>query len=93
MVSTALALSALPPVGVTYHWMPVPVAAKLATAPLLQKLCDALPAGADGRPVTVTVVVIDADPAKLLAVNCTEYVPAALNLIWGFCDEALVPLT
>ena len=93
MVSAVLALNALPPVLVAYHWIPAPVAAKLATVPLLQKLCDALPVGADGRPTTATVVVVDADPDKLLAVNCTEYVPAALNLIWGFCDEALVPLT
>ena len=41
-----LVLSAVPPVLVAYHWIEVPVAVRLATVPLLQKLCAALPAGA-----------------------------------------------
>jgi hypothetical protein len=43
-----LVLNALPPVFVAYHWMPVPVAARLATVPLLQNAWVAVPVGADG---------------------------------------------
>jgi hypothetical protein len=39
-----------PPLEAAYHWMLVPVAVRLATVGLLiaQKLCVALPVGADG---------------------------------------------
>ena len=54
-VSAVLVLKTLPPVLVEYHWMEVPVAVKVATVPLLQKLCAALPEGAVGALiVTVT---------------------------------------
>ena len=48
LVSAVLVLSAVPPVLAEYHWIPVPVAVRLATVPLLQKVCDALPEGAAG---------------------------------------------
>jgi hypothetical protein len=52
---------------VEYHWMPAPVAAKLATVPLLQKLCDALPVGAAGAlMVAVTAKrVADSQPVSV----------------------------
>ena len=50
LVSAVLVLSAVPPVLAEYHWMAVPVAVKFATVPLLQKVCDALPVGAEGLP-------------------------------------------
>ena len=54
-VSAVLVLSAVPPVLVAYHWIEVPVAVRLATVPLLQKLWEALPVGAAGTLiVTVT---------------------------------------
>ena len=43
-----LVLSAVPPVLAAYHWIVVPVAVRLATVPLLQKVCAALPVGAAG---------------------------------------------
>jgi hypothetical protein len=45
-----------PPDEVAYHWMLVPVAVRFVTVGLLiaQKLCVALPVGADGVVVTVT---------------------------------------
>jgi hypothetical protein len=49
LVSVVLALSAAPPVLAAYHWIPVPIAVRLATVPLLQKLWVALPEGAAGR--------------------------------------------
>ena len=48
VVRAVLVLSAVPPVLAAYHWIAVPVAVRLATVPLLQKLCAALPAGAAG---------------------------------------------
>ena len=48
--SEVLVLSAVPPVLAAYHWIVVPVAVKFATVPLLQKLCEALPVGAEGLP-------------------------------------------
>ena len=47
-VSAVLVLKMLPPELVEYHLMLVPVAVRLATVPLLQKLCEALPVGAVG---------------------------------------------
>jgi hypothetical protein len=47
-VSGVLVLSAVPPVLAAYHWMEDPVAVRLATVPLLQKLWEALPVGAAG---------------------------------------------
>jgi hypothetical protein len=47
-VSATLAFNAVPPVFVEYHWMPLPVAARLATVPLLQKVWAELPVGAAG---------------------------------------------
>jgi hypothetical protein len=43
-----LVFNALPPVLVEYHWMPVPVAVRLATVPLLQNAWATLPVGAAG---------------------------------------------
>ena len=45
---TVLVLSAVPPVLAAYHWIVVPVAVRLATVPLLQKDCVALPVGVAG---------------------------------------------
>jgi hypothetical protein len=64
LTSAALAFNALPPVFVEYHWIPVPVAARLATVPLLQKVWAALPVGA-ARTLTVAVTarrVADSQP-------------------------------
>jgi len=47
-VSEVLVLSAVPPVLEAYHWIALPVAVRLATVPLLQKVCAALPVGAAG---------------------------------------------
>ena len=47
-MSAVLVLKSLPPVLVAYHWIVVPVAVRLATVPLLQKVCAALPVGAAG---------------------------------------------
>ncbi len=67
MVSGAEGRSAVPPIGVAYHWIPTPVAAKLATVPLLQKLCDALPVGAAGA-LTVAVTARRVVDSQLLRV-------------------------
>ena len=54
-VSAVLVFNAVPPVLAAYHWIVVPVAVRLATVPLLQKDCVALPVGAAGTLiVTVT---------------------------------------
>ena len=45
-----LVLSAVPPVLAAYHWIAVPAAVKFATVPLLQKVCNVLPVGAEGLP-------------------------------------------
>jgi hypothetical protein len=47
-VSAVLVLNAVPPLLTAYHWIAVPVAVRLATVPLLQKVCAALPEGAVG---------------------------------------------
>ena len=47
-VSAVLVLKTLPPVLEAYHWIALPVAVRLATVPLLQKLWEALPVGAAG---------------------------------------------
>ena len=44
-----LLFKTLPPVLAAYHLMLVPVAVRLATVPLLQKLWEALPVGAAGE--------------------------------------------
>ena len=48
LTKAVLVLNALPPVLVEYHWMPVPVAVRLATVPLLQNAWATLPVGAAG---------------------------------------------
>jgi len=48
LTKAVLVLNALPPVLVEYHWIPVPVALRLATVPLLQNACEAVPVGAAG---------------------------------------------
>ena len=48
MVSAVPVLRALPPELVEYHWMPVPVAVRFATVPLLQNVWAGLPEGAAG---------------------------------------------
>ncbi len=66
-VSAVLVLKTLPPVLVAYHWIVVPVAVRLATVPLLQKDCVALPVGAAGTLiVTVTARrVADSQPLTI----------------------------
>jgi hypothetical protein len=55
VVIAAVLLKGVPPVLVAYHWIEVPAAVRLATVPLLQKVCVALPVGAAGTLiVTVT---------------------------------------
>ena len=48
VVSAAVMLKGVPPVLAAYHWIEMPVAVRLATVPLLQKVCAALPEGAVG---------------------------------------------
>ena len=62
-------LKTLPPELVEYHLIPVPVAVRLATVPLLQKVCDALPVGAVGIAFTVMVAVVELEPPEFVAVN------------------------
>ena len=50
--------SAVPPEEAAYHCMPVPVAVKPATVPLLQNDCDAVPVGTDGLAVVDTSAVL-----------------------------------
>ncbi len=64
-----LVLKTLPPVLVEYHLMLVPVAVRLATVPLLQKLWEALPVGAAGTAFTVMVAVVELEPPEFVAVN------------------------
>ena len=54
LTKAVLVLKELPPVLVEYHCTLVPVAVRLATVPLLQKVCAAEPVGAAGA-VMVTV--------------------------------------
>jgi hypothetical protein len=46
--SAVLVFNALPPVLAEYHLIVEPVATKLATVPLLQNVCEAVPVGAAG---------------------------------------------
>jgi len=62
-----LVLNAVPPVLAAYHWIEVPVAVRLATVPLLQKLCEALPVGAAGA-LTVAVTARRVADSQLLTV-------------------------
>ena len=48
VVRADMLLKGVPPVLVAYHWIVVPVAVRLATVPLLQKVCAELPVGAAG---------------------------------------------
>ena len=62
-----LLFKTLPPVLAAYHLMLVPVAVRLATVPLLQTVCVALPAGAVGTlMVAVTTKrVVDSQPFRV----------------------------
>jgi hypothetical protein len=62
-----LVFKALPPVLVEYHWMPVPMALRLATVPLLQNACEAVPVGAAGT-LIVAVTARRAADSQLLTV-------------------------
>jgi hypothetical protein len=62
-----LVFKALPPVLVEYHWMPVPMALRLATVPLLQKVWAALPVGAAGT-VIVAITARRVADSQLLRV-------------------------
>jgi hypothetical protein len=64
----ALVLNALPPTLVEYHCIPLPVAVKLATVPLLQKVWAVLPVGAAG-----TVIV---------AVTAKRVADSQLPIVW-----------
>ena len=68
-VSAVLVLNTLPPVLAAYHLIAVPVAVRLATVPLLQKVCDALPVGAAGTAFTVMVAEVELEPPEFVAVN------------------------
>ena len=48
LLRTAVLLKGVPPVLAAYHWIALPVAVRLATIPLLQKVCVALPVGTEG---------------------------------------------
>ena len=63
-VSAVLVLNTLPPVLAAYHLIAVPVAVRLATVPLLQKVCDALPEGAVGALIVAVTArrVADSQP-------------------------------
>ena len=67
LTSAALVFNAVPPVLVEYHCIPVPVAVKLATVPLLQKVCETLPVGAAGT-VIVAVTAKRVGDSQLLTV-------------------------
>ena len=71
LTRAVLVFNALPPVLVEYHLIVEPVATKLATVPLLQNDCAALPVGAAGSPVTVIVREVEFDPPEFVAVSCT----------------------
>jgi hypothetical protein len=62
-----LALNALPPVLVEYHWMPVPVAVRLATVPLLQNVWAAVPVGAAGALMVAVTArrAVDSHPLRV----------------------------
>ena len=65
-VRAVLVFKTLPPVLVEYHLMLVPVAVRLATVPLLQKLCAALPVGADGSFIVAVTAKRVADSQPLI---------------------------
>jgi hypothetical protein len=64
-VSAVLVLSAVPPLLAAYHWIEVPVAVRLATVPLLQKVCVALPVGAAGALIVAVTAKRMADSQPL----------------------------
>ena len=67
MVSAVVPDNAVPPVGVAYHWIPVPVAVRFATVPLLQNAWATLPVGAAGD-VIVAVTAKRVADSQLLRV-------------------------
>ena len=67
LTKAVLVLNALPPVLVEYHCIPVPVAVKFATVPLLQNVCEAVPVGAAGT-VIVAVTAKRVADSQLLRV-------------------------
>ena len=67
VVSAVVPDSAVPPEDVAYHWIPVPVAARLATVPLLQNAWATLPVGAAGA-VMVAVTARRVADSQLLSV-------------------------
>ena len=68
MVSAVVPDSAVPPEDVAYHWIPVPVAVRLATVPLLQNVWAALPDGAAG--------------AVIVAVTARRVADSQLPIVW-----------
>jgi hypothetical protein len=69
LTKAVLVLNALPPLLAAYHLIEEPVAAKLATVPLLQTVCEVVPVGAEGKPVTEMVLEVDVEPLELVAVS------------------------
>ena len=67
LTKAVLVLNAVPPVFVAYHCIPVPVAVRLATVPLLQKVWAAVPVGAAGT-LTVAVTARRVADSQLLTV-------------------------
>jgi hypothetical protein len=67
LTKAVLVLNALPPVLVEYHLIVEPVATKLATVPLLQNVCEAVPVGAAGT-LTVAVTARRVADSQLLTV-------------------------
>ena len=63
-VSAVFVFNAVPPVLVEYHLIVEPVATKLATVPLLQKVWAALPVGATGTVIVAVTArrVADSQP-------------------------------
>ena len=73
--SEVLVLSAVPPVLAAYHWIEVPVAVRLATVPLLQKVCAALPVGAAGTLIVAVTARRVADSQPLTVCEAKYVVP------------------
>ena len=67
LTRAVLVPNALPPVLVEYHLIVEPVATKLATVPLLQNVCEAVPVGAAGT-VIVAVTAKRVADSQLLRV-------------------------
>jgi hypothetical protein len=65
LTKAVLVLKALPPVLVEYHWIPVPVAVRLATVPLLQNAWAELPVGAAGALMMAVTARREADSQPL----------------------------